>query len=142
MWDDLDTDINQSTTTQQQQQRKIWKLDRLLEEDVHIEYIRTFQQQIAQKDLISRLQAFTTRLCNTTPKNLILNKKDDIDTIEFLCEEFYECLYYTLNTIITESDYRPKSWKWFWNKQLQAQANLRQACYTRCRKTVGFEKGL
>lgn len=43
MWDDLDTYINQSTTTQQQQQRKIWKLDRLLEEDVHIEYIRTFQ---------------------------------------------------------------------------------------------------
>jgi hypothetical protein len=81
-------------------------------------------------------------LCNTTPENLILNKKDDIDTIEFLCEEFYECLYYTLDTIITESDYRPKNWKWFWNKQLQAQANLRQACYTRWRKTVGFEKGL
>lgn len=116
-------------------------MNRLWEEDVHTEYIRTFQNQIAQKDLISRLQHFTTQLCNSTPGNLITNKQDDVDTIEFLCEEFYECLYYTLDNVLTTAEFRPKNWKWFWNRNLQAQANLRQACYTRWRKTIGFEKG-
>lgn len=124
------------------QQRKRWKLVRLEEPEVQKAYIQCFIQQSSTKNLISKMDAFNSYLTNETHVNLTANLQDNIGTIEFLTEELYECLYYSLDTIVTESRYRKKNWKWFWNKSLQTQSNLRQACYTRWRKSVGLPKGM
>lgn len=103
------------------QQRKRWKLVRLEEPEVQKAYIQCFIQQYSSKNLISKMDAFNLFLKNETHSNLIANLQDNI---------------------VTESSYRQKNWKWFWNKSLQTQANLRQACYTRWRKSVGIPKGM
>lgn len=124
------------------QQRKRWKLVRLEEPEVHKAYTQCFEHQYSSKNLLSKMDTFNLFLKNETHSNLIANLQDNIGTIEFLTEELYECLYYSLDNIVTESSYRQKNWKWFWNKSLQTQANLRQACYTRWRKSVGIPKGM
>ncbi|KAG2190903.1 hypothetical protein INT47_004827 [Mucor saturninus] len=116
----------------------------LIDHDVATAYITTFNNQIQEKNLINKLTTFLTYLATIADISslLIENQQNNIDTIEYITEEFYNSIYHSLNTIITEADYRPKNWKWFWNKCLQGRANFRQACYTRWRKSVGFQSGI
>lgn len=103
------------------QQRKRWKLVRLEEPEVQKAYTQCFEHQSSTKSLLSKMETFNTYLKNEKYEQLIANLQDNI---------------------VTESSYRQKNWKWFWNKSLQTQANLRQACYTRWRKSVGIPKGM
>ncbi|KAG2191938.1 hypothetical protein INT47_012021, partial [Mucor saturninus] len=116
----------------------------LIDHDVATAYITTFNNQIQEKNLINKLTTYLTYLATIADISSIIieNQQENIDTIEYLTEEFYNTIYYSLNTIITEADYRPKNWKWFWNKSLQGRANFRQACYTRWRKSIGIQSGL
>ena len=123
--------------------RKRWKIKRLLEQSVYDEYITTLQRQLFSKKLHARSLEFLKYLAAMhDPTNITAPCSDTIDTIESLTSDFYDCIYYALDKIVTISDSRPKTWTWFWNKNLQTSANYRQACYTRWRKAVGFAKPL
>ncbi|KAG2190643.1 hypothetical protein INT47_004826 [Mucor saturninus] len=140
MWDNQISAESENT----QQQRKRWKINRLIDHDVATAYITTFNNQIQEKNLINKLTTYQTYLATIADISSIIieNQQENIDTIEYFTEEFYNTIYYSLNTIITEADCRPKNWKWFWNKSLQGRANFRQACYTRWRKSIGIQSGL
>jgi hypothetical protein len=140
MWDDQ---LLGNDDQPQDPFRKRWKINRLLELPVYKEYIITMQRQFYAKNLNQKSREFINYLANCFNTTLLSsNSADNIDTIESLTEQFYDCIYYSLDNILTPSDYRPKTWKWFWNKNLQSAANYRQACYTRWRKSVGFQKPL
>ncbi|OBZ81162.1 hypothetical protein A0J61_10789, partial [Choanephora cucurbitarum] len=121
--------------------RRRWKLSRLAEMPVRTAYITTMQQQFFSKNLNHDSRIFADFLAQThsTPFSTTVTQAN-ADTIEYLCSQFYESTYYALDTILTPAKLRPKTWKWFWNPKLQEYANLRQACYTRWRKSAGIQK--
>ncbi|CEP12433.1 hypothetical protein [Parasitella parasitica] len=134
LWADQEALTDDQTETLS---RKRWKVQRLLEPSVCDAYITTLQRQFYQKDLNNKLRNFVSYLSSltTTPPTPLPDQVSLEDTIEFYTQEFYDCIYYALNTILTVSEPRPKTWQWFWNKSLQTAANRRQACYTRWRKS-------
>ncbi|KAI8069139.1 Endonuclease/exonuclease/phosphatase, partial [Gilbertella persicaria] len=137
LWDDLSF-----ADDQQPQQRKKWKVVRLQELDVLQAYRRTLKQQLHQTQLESKLSDFINYLIASSTELLQDQCTDNRSTLEYLTQQFYNCLYYTLDNILTESDYRPKTWRWFWNKSLQTASNYRQACYFRWCRAYGIQKGL
>ncbi|KAI7905496.1 Endonuclease/exonuclease/phosphatase, partial [Cokeromyces recurvatus] len=133
LWDTnhLDTDELPPTPVRQR-----WKIHRLKDPHVQSEYIKTLQSQFYKKELYKKSYELTQYLANHFP----ITTANNTDTIETLTESLYDCLYYTLDTVLTPLASRPKTWKWFWNKQLQALANHRQACYTRWRKSTSIQR--
>ena len=121
--------------------RRRWKLSRLAEMPVRTAYIITMQKQFYSKNLNHLTRAFADFLAQTHSTPFTNNDTQaNADTIEFLCQQLYDSIYYALDTVLTPAKLRPKTWKWFWNPKLQEYANLRQACYTRWRKSAGIQK--
>ncbi|KAI8326547.1 Endonuclease/exonuclease/phosphatase [Choanephora cucurbitarum] len=90
--------------------RKRWKLSRLAEMPVRTAYITTMQQQFHSKNLNYNTHQFADFLAQTHSSH---SSNPDIkahaDTIEYLCSQFYDSIYYALDTILTSASPRPKT---------------------------------
>lgn len=101
--------------------RQQWKLQRLDEPPVLALYIERF---------ISKAQP----LANTI-QDLHNLETVDVDAMERIGTELVDCIHTALDESVTRGQVRPKTWKWFWTEELQAQVDKREELYRRWRNS-------
>jgi hypothetical protein len=121
--------------------RKRWKIKRLSEKPVRKEYTYAMQRQFYAKGLRSKSQEFVDFLITCyDPSDPSPYPDDILENIETLTTDFYDSIYYALDTLLTPALPRPRQWTWFWNTDLQTYANYRQACFIKWTNSIGFDK--
>lgn len=139
---------------QAQHGRKIWKLQRLKEDDVHLLYQRLFDSNIFplhqevksyfryQVEQFGDLYHDQTpleevnefRLKNFKDNNIDLKFNFDFDATDVMSPQDYidrvgtlleQAIYDALDNSVTIGQARPKDWKFFWNGDLQHLEDIR-----------------
>ncbi|KAI7858778.1 Endonuclease/exonuclease/phosphatase [Circinella umbellata] len=118
-------EIDHSTTANAAQQlpqrRRLWKLNKLTDDDQRQQFKESFNFQIApiNRQLIEKLQKITQH----TPNNYITTLIDDTTN------KFYEVLYNAMDTTLGTTSGGHTVRTNFWTRELQRLADHREFCY-------------
>lgn len=146
--------------------RRLWNLQRLQEKEIHNLYCATFYRNIFPvhqevKHFLAHQQAKFQNVFSTTPTDLdhhvkVVQINDRINSVNNLHFEVTESpqdfinrigtkmlqsIHSALDDSVTPRVARPKSWKFFWDIELQTLANQRQHCYTIWKHTKSTNRG-
>jgi len=123
---DLDTS---NTNDDVLYQRKQWCINKLKDDAILRLYFQTTTSYIQDTDIINKLSLFLDQIKSS---QAIQDSPDTKESIEYYTNIIYDdIIYKALDTALGNKEYRNKNWKWFWSKELQHTANIRQHYYNK-----------
>ncbi|KAI9243685.1 hypothetical protein EDC94DRAFT_630509 [Helicostylum pulchrum] len=128
---DLDLDVNDTNDPQTVNPRRTWKLSKLREADVCVEYVRQFK---IKADPIHDTLSKVCRRLTDCPATAVSPNFDAIHNI--LCSTIYSAL----DSTVGNKPQRAPHHKKYWTTELQTSADYRAQCYKKWRRSTGLDK--